>query len=808
MMTHSKYNLAFSCVLGSYIAANQTAQWPPRSPHEALLSTPGGRDRLRRLAERASPSPSPSKRSAATSRFRPRDLLKTDMGLDAEEDEEDEETLQLQLQEIQARLKLKKLQKKQKQSGSDSENDSRRDHGGTSRSQSVATSRTQSSLAARRDEMLDRPTLQNTVHVPVSPVRRAQPVLEQRSPGRVLLGIDKGLRAADISLKRAPSQKNRIGADKLAGPFLQRPDTRIGSRGTTPNLDEDQPNAPKSFSERMAALRSEEGVKEQRQIRVKNSRSQAFDIDEGRMQDFKSRALNIPDLPRPKRQFSRDEIINGYNSSGTVLTRSNTLPSLRSAPNETAIGASKASAAESRAKPSTRRTDEGEAIPKGPPAQVSESDAVSFEPYSARHLSKRIIPHQDLTRTLSGKRTYQISDILREVKGPDFSLPEIEEDIVIFGIIAKKSEPRAHAQPGKGGSSRGKYMVITLCDLKWELELFLFDSGFERFWKLTTGTIIAILNPGVMPPPRGKDATGRFSLVVNSEADTILEVGAARDLGFCKSTKKDGSTCNSWVDKRHTEFCDFHINETLKKTASKRMEINTMVGYGGGRKFNPQDVSGRLEAAKQKEKEKRTRWDRESHSQIFISKPSAANLLDNVDFDPDPFHRGSSKSERVMRQVLAQEKERNLAKKLGSMGGGLGADYMKKRTHDPSQPPEPSSHEAASSIPAPPDAAKLGLLSGKAEDISLGPIKRKRTTTLSSMVAMGWGSDLSKKLGSMKDGGSLQPVKKKTRFVTEKGIREAGRESFGGDLPGLDDVKKWNVLTEDDDDSDDLDIVR
>ena len=55
----------------------------------------------------------------------------------------------------------------------------------------------------------------------------------------------------------------------------------------------------------------------------------------------------------------------------------------------------------------------------------------------------------------------------------------------------------------------------------------------------------------------------------------------------------------------------------------------------------------------------------------------------------------------------------------------------------------------------------------------------------------------------MKNGESLQPVKKKTRFVTEKGIREAGRESFGGEVAKA----VANDLDEDDDD-DDLDIVR
>jgi minichromosome maintenance protein 10 len=66
---------------------------------------------------------------------------------------------------------------------------------------------------------------------------------------------------------------------------------------------------------------------------------------------------------------------------------------------------------------------------------------------------------------------------------------------------------------------------------------------------------------------------------------------------------------------------------------------------------------------------------------------------------------------------------------------------------------------------------------------------------------MGWGSNLTKELGRMKNGENLQPVKKKTRFVTEKGIREAGRESFGGEVAKA-------AAHDLDDDDDDLDIVR
>lgn len=209
-------------------------------------------------------------------------------------------------------------------------------------------------------------------------------------------------------------------------------------------------------------------------------------------------------------------------------------------------------------------------------------------------------------------------------------------------------------------------------------------------------------------------------------------------------------------------------------------------------------MTGVVAQRPEKEMEKKTRYDRESHSQIFIGKRSTSNLLDDTDYDPDAFHRGSTKEERITRRLLADEKERDLAKKLGAMGSGLGADYLRKKNqtpqldpgHNTDIPPEPAR-----------DAATLGLLSSKGREIHLSPIKRKRINTSSSSAAMGWGGNLTKELGRMKNGESLQPVRKKTRFVTEKGIREAGRESFGGEAAAA-------AANQMDDDDDDLDIVR
>jgi minichromosome maintenance protein 10 len=719
-----------------------------------------------------------------------------------DDDDEDEETLQLQLQEIQARLKLKKLQKKVKQN-SDTENEGSAQ---VNRSNSAITMRAQSRLAGLREERLERSKSQNNVHVPVSPIRRARPAEPQRSPGRVLLGIDKGLKGSDVSLKRAPSLRRKNDSqDRLAGPFLQRPISQAGGNasrvsGSLRNIAQEE--RPKTFSERMAAVRSQETERQDRESRIKKNRSTAFDIDQKQMQNFKETAIELPPAPREVPSFSRDEVLNSYSQAASSMPRSKTVPDLRSAMRTTsnATDSTATASARSDSRASLEIPPKRSAKAKVPPGDVPESEASQFEPYSSTHLSKRIIPHQVLTRTLTGKKTFLIPDLLRTVKGPEFSGPDIEEDLVVFGIIASKSEPKAHQNQNSKNQKKGKFMVMTLTDLKWELDLFLFDTAFEKFWKMTPGTIIAILNPVFMPPPRGKADTGKFSLTLNSDADTVLEIGSARDLGFCKSVKRDGKTCDSWVDKRHTEFCDYHVNETLKKTHAARMEVNTMnFGKGGygARKFNSKDMTGHFDRLRKQEEEKKTRYDRESHSQIYIGKRSTTNMLDDVDFDPDAFHRGSTKEERMTRRLIAQEKERELGRKLSEMGNGLGADYMRKAR---SSQPDPSSSISVADPPT--DAASLGLLGGKAKDVALSPVKRKRANTASSTAAMGWGSNLTKELGRMKNGENLQPVKKKTRFVTEKGIREAGRESFGGE------AVKAVANDLDDDDDDDLDIVR
>ncbi|TLD25501.1 hypothetical protein PspLS_06135 [Pyricularia sp. CBS 133598] len=832
-------------------------QWPPRSPHEVLLSTPGGREKLRRLAERTSPSPSPARgRTSRTglsglpSRSTTSDVV-AGMNLDGDDDEEeDEEILQLKLQEIQAKLKLRKLQSARAANAAPS---SRPESGAESHARRPQARTAVDTVTARAAKVEDaRP---RSVEVPASPVKKA--TAPPKSPMKVQLGIDKGLRAKDVSLRRSSST-------------LQQRMQDASERSRSSNYGAEAPVRPLSFSERLALKRNEEAAHVEKQKRIQQIRSSAFAVDKEEIERYKAVAQELPDLPDEPQVYSRAEIVGAEkpHKEGGYLRRSNTAPSIRSG----RAGSGTGSDSGQTTKDATTSTT----------AESRDKDEASFESYSGFHLKKRILPHDVVTRSITGKKVYKLKDFLRKVKAPTWELPDDECDVVAFAILAAKSEPRSHkARTDSEGNTvnqgnRGMYMVMTLVDLQYEVELFLFSTGFDRFWKLTPGTVLAILNPVIMKPPKGREATGKFSLIINSDEDTILEIGTARDLGFCQATKKDGNPCPSWINSKRTEFCEFHSNEAISKARAGRMELNG-AGFGGGggggkgkkskkewepfydpwkyKNSRPVSVDHRTEEQKVANA-KRGSYDRDTQSRVFVSSSaSAASLMERE----GEYLESLQRKEALKRRLLQEEREKTVAKKLGNLGAGAGREYMQRRGgHKTNDQLHVSASRFSSDQQQPSTSAAALDLLNRAKNppkIDLGPVKRKRpdsatsNSTAGGSGSLGWGSGLRDRLSRMKGQATLSfdqpqkadnagaanansssgsiasskadrsPVRKKTRFVTEKGIREAGRESLGTELlpsaaaAAADDAletrqgRPRRVVLQDDDDDEELVIV-
>ncbi|KAF2687282.1 hypothetical protein K458DRAFT_296242 [Lentithecium fluviatile CBS 122367] len=773
-------------------APKEQPNWPPKSPHEALLSSPSGRRKYQQRRERNSVSPSPIKR---------RPLSRGQRDAADDDDEEDEETLQLKLQAIEARLKLKKLQKARKTAQEGEKNSA------------GASSRPGTAASLRRVEL---PRPQSELQVPVSPIRNRRAPEEQKSPARVLLGIDKGLRAQDVSLKRASSFSAKLQSGMAAGGLSRSNSTRA-------------PEAPrgKSFSERIAESRNKDKEKEEKQSRVEKSRSRGFGLQ------------NIESLKNRPTSRAGSTLSTGTRTSQTTATsakdldraQSRSVNDLRNAATSRP-GSNLSSRSGASGTPSTisgfSSTGFRAAATRSKYAEIAQrdesTDAPSFESYSGLHLRNRDIQHSDITRTLEGKTILTIPQLLKTVKAPDFEPPDVENDYVIMGIVASKSSPltpknavreRSSGNQEMDAMQTNKFMVLKLTDLRWEVDLFLFDTGFQQFWKLAVGTLIAVLNPDIMPP-RNRD-TGKFSLKLTSSDDTVLEMGTARDLDFCHAMRKDGKECGQWIDGRKTEFCDFHIELQVERSKRGRMEVNTMTGFGKGPsgtgKGGMFGGAGRGRGGGLKGEDLRREGkfhDKFLHETMFIA-PGAGGAAKLLDQDEQPWD-GANRAESHRKQLAEKEKERELAKRLGDLGSGAGSDYMRSKTG--------SSHnltaeEIAISRKEKPATATedfSSLLERKAEDISLGPAKRKRIISGKSTASsepVGWGGAFKRGLllSPTKESSSISrktrepsPAKKKARLLLpEKGIREPGRESLG--------VMDVGLIAAMDDDDDDLEVI-
>ncbi|KAL8919758.1 MAG: hypothetical protein Q9208_006624 [Pyrenodesmia sp. 3 TL-2023] len=816
-------------------------QWPPRSPFEALLSSPSGRSRIRRYQDRTSPSPSPLKKAKhSTPKLHQRTRVSAPPSED--EEDEDEETLQLRLHALEAKLKLKRLQQKRSKKtpiSSDVENE-------RPAKSSACSEPTSRSAAEGKEWPITThriPKAQSTqpVQVPASPQRKLDANETPRSPGRVLLGIDKGLKGRNVSLRRVPEPKpSQTLDDPFLGHALQAKSSSRRNYERATSAGENGSRArPLTFSEKIAETRQRDKEQQEKTRRLQVQRSAGFGIGQEALEVLKDTA-ELEARTRPKSgermscipAFSRDEVLKAASKpNGRLLDRGISSTADQPAKRQKEFknpNASPEMTLPVKKPPKARSPTPQPAKPDSKPHKETDSkdstDLSLFEPFSSVHLTKRLIPHESLTKALSGKSILLLPNVLGAVKAPDYSFPEdLEADIVILATIASKSTPLAHKDHHKTAekartdnhktsleeaaesehNARGKYMAVTLTDLKWTLDLYLFSSAFTRFRKLTPGTVIAILNPNIMPPPPHNPHNNRFSLTLNSNEDTILEIGTSRDLGWCSSFKRDGQPCDAWIDKRHTSVCEFHVDRVIEKTRRGRMDINGIntgfapggkknsrsgfwggggTGSGDGKKYiNSRAYDTGHFARKEQAQIKRElpqgqQYDRVNKTTYFVGGKtgfgqSAASLL-----DADGLAGRGGREERVRKRLAEREREKDIAKQLGQMGKGMGGEYLKIRHEAPA---EVSASQAASQqTQEPVDAASLGLKKNKAGDVQLSPIKKRKLG--SSLVDEG--------------------ARKITRFVTDGGIKEAGRESLGVGVVASEQHKVGG-------DDDDLDIV-
>ncbi|OWR50056.1 sensitized chromosome inheritance modifier 19 [Danaus plexippus plexippus] len=166
---------------------------------------------------------------------------------------------------------------------------------------------------------------------------------------------------------------------------------------------------------------------------------------------------------------------------------------------------------------------------------TSASD-VYTDPIFGIRITKPLISSAALLDRMQGREAVNMLRVKRYVENEDLS-----KDWVIAGVIVRKSAPK---KSQKGSN----FSIWTLTDLKDDLKtvsMFLFRKAYNDLWKTSEGTVVVVLNPNVLD--RSQNSTDQACLSVEN-SDRVMILGQSKDLGICKSRKKNGEPCSAFCE--------------------------------------------------------------------------------------------------------------------------------------------------------------------------------------------------------------------------------------------------------------------
>eukprot|EP00762_Andalucia_godoyi_P002419 ANDGO_02784.mRNA.1 Protein MCM10 homolog len=205
-------------------------------------------------------------------------------------------------------------------------------------------------------------------------------------------------------------------------------------------------------------------------------------------------------------------------------------------------------------------------------------EPVTLDPSSGLRIAERAIGSLDMKTRMSGKRVFSLAQIsklppntLSEISGKAGQPSSQVGDVVVMGCIASRSIRATK-------TSNKSMLVWGLSDLSQnQISVYIFDSAIAELKNEDLGSVVAILNPQFLNNQNSGHARvgSGVGLSINKKGQ-VLCVGKAADFGICEGTRKDGSRCSCVVNRAVSSFCSVHVAAELKKTTSKRMELNSV----------------------------------------------------------------------------------------------------------------------------------------------------------------------------------------------------------------------------------------
>lgn len=195
-------------------------------------------------------------------------------------------------------------------------------------------------------------------------------------------------------------------------------------------------------------------------------------------------------------------------------------------------------------------------------------DPIFTDPVFGLRIINPLISSQMLMERMNSRKAVAFTTLRFHIDKGDHSV-----DWVIAGVIVSKS-------PVKKTKNDKPYSIWKISDLKGDLKavsLFLFQDAHKQLWKTAVGMVVAILNPNIL------DSKMDFKEVASLSIDNsqkVMILGQSKDMGKCKSKKRDGEVCGAVVNLNDCDYCIFHMKQEFGKL-SRRSDLQSSTAGRG-----------------------------------------------------------------------------------------------------------------------------------------------------------------------------------------------------------------------------------
>lgn len=192
---------------------------------------------------------------------------------------------------------------------------------------------------------------------------------------------------------------------------------------------------------------------------------------------------------------------------------------------------------------------------------------VYSDPFFGIRIISPLVSSAELKERMKDKIAVTVSRVKSHIISEN-----IHNDWVIGGVLINKSATKTSQK----GTSFCIWKISDLSDDSKTVSIFLFSNAYKQLWKTITGSVIGILNPNVL---ESKDNIDQATLSIDNPQKLMI-LGRSKDMGKCKSMKKNGDPCTAIVNTSRCEYCVYHVKQEYKKCARRADLQSSNMGFG------------------------------------------------------------------------------------------------------------------------------------------------------------------------------------------------------------------------------------